>query len=334
MLNIQHLEHLEHLLDIPREQLIRVSDTTPAYVKELTAWDPTRPEKPRPVIAVSGELRAIQERLLSRLFRKKLKPAPCSYGGVKGKTIVANALAHRENDFLYLADISDFFRTISNTRVNRFLMNEQRCSPPVARLLTKLCTYEFHLALGLVTSPILADQILNNVDRAILGACTAVGMNYTRWVDDIAISAKFDLEDSGIPALISRIFNQHGFTINTAKDEYGRLADGTAITKIRITRGRPDVSVKYLHELERQLVDHASLSRGQAFQGPFLSAKQLKGKILYVCWINPARKKALLRQFVRINWFKLNVQARSRGLVGLRRMVTQRGVVPAGFADT
>jgi hypothetical protein len=212
-------------------------------------------------------------------------------------------------------------------------MNELRCSPAVAHLLTKLCTYEYHLALGLVTSPILADQILRRVDNGIAGACAAAGMIGTRWVDDVAISAKFDLEESGIPDLIARIFSRHGFKINESKDEFGRISEGFAITKVRLLKGHPDVTATYLREVERQLSDHASLSRGGKFQGPLQSQRQLRGKIMHVCWINPARKKRLLSLLDRIDWFNLHLHSHSRRLVVLRRTVSQRGFTPAGYPE-
>ena len=50
------------------------------------------------------------------------------------------------------------------------------------------------LALGLITSPILADQMMDCVDDRIGGACRKAGLVYTRYVDDLTISGPYDLE--------------------------------------------------------------------------------------------------------------------------------------------
>ena len=48
-------------------------------------------------------------------------------------------------------------------------------------------------------------------------------MKYTRFVDDITISGKFDLEASGIPAVVEDIIKRHGFRLAAKKTAYGSL---------------------------------------------------------------------------------------------------------------
>ena len=66
-------------------------------------------------------------------------------------------------------------------------------------------------------------------------------MKYSRYVDDLAISGGFDLAESGFAASVSSILSEHGFSMHLDKSVFGRLAEGTPITKITIRNGHPDV---------------------------------------------------------------------------------------------
>ena len=78
-----------------------------------------------------------------------------------------NAERHLRSQFAFSCDIMEFYPSIHSSRVYRLFAKIQGCSPDVARLLTRLCTYRYHLALGLITSPLLADQFLT-IDETLL----------------------------------------------------------------------------------------------------------------------------------------------------------------------
>lgn len=231
-------------------------------------------------------------------------------------------------NFSFLTDISSFYPSISNSRVHRFFLKTTNCCPDVARILTRICTYNYHLALGLVTSPILADQILRDVDSRISGLCAARNARYSRYVDDITISAKFDLKDSGIPKLICEIFADHGFRLNNQKTEYGRISEDLPITKIRLSSNQPDATAAYIAEVKRRISDHRSLASGGRFRGPFQSESQLRGKINFIAWVNPRRREPLLSDFQKIDWDGANREALRRGLVVAKKCTTRLGASP------
>ena len=168
MLNLYTIKRVADIIDVPCDKLVYVADHTEKYVRRKTLYDPTRLDRankrPRDVIAITGDWRRIQARLYRRIFSPRIDVSQISYGGVSGRGIKPNALAHSKNTFLYVADVSDFFRSISNDRIFRLFRKQLGCSPTVARLLTKLCTFDYHLALGLVTSPILSDEVLRPID--------------------------------------------------------------------------------------------------------------------------------------------------------------------------
>ena len=65
---------------------------------------------------------------------------------------------------------------------------------------------------------------------------------------------------------------------------------------------RLDVSKEYAATLDRLFSDVARLARGEEFIGPYLTMQQLRGKIEFVCWVNPGRRASLEARFKKINW--------------------------------
>jgi RNA-directed DNA polymerase len=319
MLNIRQVKHLAASLYLPAERLIEVANNADTFCEELTLFDPAKPDKPREVLNVKGELRKAQDRLLRGVLMTKLSPSDYSHGGVRGRHILTNVAQHIDSVRVFTADITDFYPSISHNRVYRLFVEKFQCSPDVARICTKLCTYRHHLALGLITSPFLADQILVPVDRRIGAACRKPGLVYSRFVDDLAISGDFDLQGSGFERLVRKILEENGFLIHPNKIRYGRFADGAAVTKITIRNGHPDVRREYLEELERQLEDLKQLAGGGEFCGPYYTRNQVAGRVQFVCWVNPSRRKKMLGAFARVPWQKVEQEAELRGLVARRK---------------
>ena len=323
MLRIRQVKHLAHRLGVTVKVLEKVAETPKRWCEELELHDPARPTKKRDVLNVRGQLREMQSRMLRNVLLPALPVSEFSHGGVRGRNIKTNVEPHLKSPFVFTTDISAFFPSISNSRVYRLFAGAFECSPDVARFCTRLCTYEHHLALGLITSPILADQVLAEVDERIAEACRSAGLVYTRYVDDLTISGSFDLQRSGFPGLFERILMEHGLHINPDKHCLGRIT-GVPITKIRVNRGHLDVRREYLAEVERQLADAARLAAGGQFNGPYYTQGQLCGRVQFVCWVNPSRRRTLVRQFRAIRWDKVSEEAKRRGLVASKKSLTKR----------
>ena len=332
MLRIRAVEHLAGALSTSIEQLQRVLAKPDLYYEELVLIDPAKPGKRRTVVDVRGDMRIFQSRLYRRLLLPKCTPSAYSHGGVPHRSIKTNVGPHLQSGFVFKADISNFYPSIHFRRVYKLFAEQFECSPDVARLCTRLCTYRYHLALGLITSPILANQVLRRVDRRIAGACHKVGLIYTRYVDDIAISGPFDLATSKVPELIEGILAKDGFQTNPSKHNFGRLDGHTSITSVRPKDGHYDVTTEYAVELDRQIADAANLARGDEFHGPYFTRSQILGRVRFACWVNPRRRRRLIRKFRAIDWHKVKAEAQNRGLIQskkvLRKKEETKGALP------
>jgi retron-type reverse transcriptase len=324
MLRIRQVKHLARRLGVAVKVLEKVAETPDRWCEELVLLDPAKPTKSRHVLNVRGQLRQLQSRMLRNVLLPALPASRYSHGGVRGRHIKTNLEPHLESTFVFTTDISNFYPSISHDRVYRLFTKTFECSPDVARLCTRLCTYDHHLALGLITSPILADQVMHPIDERIGRACRKANLIYTRYVDDLTISGPYDLAKSGFADLVQRMLGEHGFAVNPSKHHFGRLEAGTPITKIRVNRGHPDVRREYLAELERQLADAARLAAGGQFDGPYYTQGQVWGRVQFVCWVSPSRRRTLVRKFRVICWDKVNEEAKRRELVAAKKVLAKR----------
>ena len=327
MLHIGYDKLLARMLGTTRAELNDILDNADEYFDELSLFNPKKPDKPRDVISVRGKLRTFQAKFYRKVLLRKLSVSPHSHGGVKGRNIKTNAKPHLNSRYIYKIDLQDFFPSIKQPRIYRLFNSKFACSPPVAKLCTRLCTYEHHLALGLITSPILADQIMQSVDTRIGSMCDNAKLEYTRFVDDLTISGPFDFEESGIPDLINQILLESGLTPNPKKYVYGKIDNGISITGIRKNQeGKIDVEEEYALKVEEQLEASKSLELGN---WPDLSClyhtpAQIRGRIDHIKWINESRGKKLLNIYKKINWSRVDEEARKLKLVVSKKRLTKK----------
>jgi hypothetical protein len=172
------------------------------------------------------------------------------------------------------------------------------------------------------------------VDERISGICRMLGLVYTRFVDDLAISGPFNLETCGVPGLVRRILNEHGFRCNPDKDQFGPVGGGGVVTRLRFPNGHPDVQRAYVEELERQLADAASLGKCGPFEGPYFTESQIWGRVQFVCWVNPGRRRRLRARLANIDWGCVRQEARRRGLEAVVKRVVYGNLVEPDVRST
>jgi hypothetical protein len=311
-------------LEVSPRRLVEVAETAPSYYEDLVLIDPARPNKVRAVLNVVGPLRRLQRLLHDRVLSPARRPTKYSHGGIPGRNIRTNAAPHLESTYVYTTDIADFYPSVHYTAVYKLFAGEFACSPDVARICTKLCTRDFHMPLGLITSPILADCLMERADRRIGRMCERSGLIYTRYVDDLTISSAYPVESGSYPKLISKILCDYGFKTNPTKEDMGRLSEGKRITKLCVKRGRLDVSPEYLASIRSQLENAAVLARGGDLDEPYYTPAQIHGRIQFVVWVNLGRRRELMRAYRSVDWEAVEREALARGLVQVRKRLVKK----------
>ncbi len=188
------LAKLERRLGIPRERLRAVGAHAGAYYKPFVKKEKERPfprkfkaTKKRIIDNPTGELKRIQREINGKILRPIVLPLYLC-GGVKGRTVLDNVMLHLGAAVLVTMDIRNFFPSISNRQVYMVWSQILGFSAAIGRVLTRLTTFERHLPQGAPTSTLLANLVLYAVDGPIRTECARHKVQYSTWVDDLALS--------------------------------------------------------------------------------------------------------------------------------------------------
>ncbi len=147
--------------------------------------------KYRELLPPVDPLKKIQSKIYNQL--QKITLPQCMYGAVQGSNNVFNALEHIENKYFLTIDLKDFFKRVNNKQIHKVFI-DNGYSWDVARILTKLTTYEYGLPQGAPTSPTLANLAFKKTVLQLLDLIRAYDITFTVFLDDLTFSSKKDFE--------------------------------------------------------------------------------------------------------------------------------------------
>ena len=230
-------------------------------------------------------------------FLQTIYLPPTLQGAVPGRSPLSNAVLHVNSEIVISLDIKDFFPSVHYTRVYKLflLLN---CSPIVAKLLTRITTYEGALAQGFPTSSTIANLLLKELEPRISKLCAQHGLKFSFFQDDLTISG--NLKAKRLSSLFSRIIEQCGFTLNKEKTKLATKNERQTVTGV-IANQKPNISKSYYRNL-RATIHNCSINgivheSQKAGMEPDKFIRSIQGKIDWVITLNPARGEKLLAQF-------------------------------------
>jgi RNA-directed DNA polymerase len=248
-----------------------------------------RKGKIRDLYVPIGRLRQILDNLQGLLQRIDLPSF--IHGGRRGYSIFSNAADHRNKPMLVSFDIKDFFPSVSHRMVYEMFNKHQECSPDVARVLTRLVTYEGHLPQGSPTSTIVACLVVERLSKRLNGLARSHAGSYSQFVDDGTMSGPKHL--CRLIRTIQAIVSQEGFNLNNKKTKVMNSRREQVVTGIRVNSGFDAPSEK-VKEVELLLSDLQS----RIDAGLSISKKamlSLEGKIRFIGRLNPGIAKHMMK---------------------------------------
>ena len=188
-------------------------------------------KKERLITSPSKNLKQRQKWILNYILYN-FNAIDCAHGFTKTKSIVTNAKCHVNKKEIGCLDIKDFFPSISAKQIFDVFRNFGY-GEELAMELCKLCTYEDCLPQGAPTSPMLSNIVFAPIDSEILQYSKENNLVYTRYADDITISADEDI--SNHLCEVKKIIQKYGFEINEQKthimkDNYRKMVTGLVVT--------------------------------------------------------------------------------------------------------
>jgi retron-type reverse transcriptase len=254
--------------------------------------------------------RWVFEQIVSRL------PAePPAQGFLRGRGILTNAQAHQGRKVVVNLDLEGFFPSIGFPRVRK-VFERLGYSPAVATIFALLCTecprrgmtldgvcYQVATAprglpQGACTSPGLSNQVARRLDRRLGGLAAKLGLNYTRYADDLTFSGDDSLEGrvGYLLARVRHIAQDEGFRVNEAKTRVLRRHRAQTVTGL-VVNDRPGVPRAEVRRIRAIL--HQARSDGldrQNREGIPNFRAWLRGKIAFVAMARPELGAHLLAQ--------------------------------------
>lgn len=147
----------------------------------------------RTIAQPTAEIKALQRVMLSE-YVSKLPVSDAATAYRKGVGILHHASLHTKNSYLLKLDFKDFFSSIKDTDFLKHLRKYSDLSPEDAKLLTSLFFWRpkgqrgLILSIGAPSSPAISNTVLYELDTAIAKYCSAHGVTYSRYADDLAFS--------------------------------------------------------------------------------------------------------------------------------------------------
>jgi hypothetical protein len=167
----------------------------------LLAWFVEKPEKSYREFQISkrvGGTRTIEspriflkvtQRLILHFFLSDLRVHNAVYSFRHGRSPAANAIQHEGLKFIGGLDIRNYFGSVTLDMLVKCLV-ENGFNLDLAKKLGRLLTRRDLLPQGAPTSPILSNALLFGFDENMTFVCAELGLNYTRYADDMVISGE------------------------------------------------------------------------------------------------------------------------------------------------
>lgn len=212
-------EHIDFLMMVnsnPNQYFETIKIKTGTKVREIVKY---RDDE-------NGKLARELHETINACLKKAYTYSEYSYAYKKGENIKTCVDNHLEGMGFLKYDIRKFFNSISIELLDKKMIKEFGIDPQYINQLKSVltsCSYANQIPLGFVTSPILSDIFMKDVDYKISAAIEKYDCVYTRYADDILISSKqmigVDVYKE-IDSVVKKIMSENGLITNDKKNQY------------------------------------------------------------------------------------------------------------------
>jgi len=241
------------------------------------------------------ELKLLQRWLVEYIL-SSLKIHDSVYSYRVGVNIRDLALAHLHSNYLCRIDLKDYFPSIKDRDVRRLLRTtlKSMTKRDIWFISSIVCRFG-QLTIGAPSSPIISNAIMYPLDHAISALCDKNGATYTRYADDLHISAKKqDVIGSIVPKIIKLIHEinsprlrvNHKKTIHTSRKHRMMIAGLTISSERKISIGR---------ERKREIKSLVFKYTNDQLKEPEI--QYLRGMLAYIKSVEPSFIKRLQKKY-------------------------------------
>jgi len=183
--------------------------------------------KKRWICAPKVWLKSVQWWILENILRA-YEPPEYVFGFCQGRGPLDNAQYHSGAKHILNVDIKDFFPSVTEAQVTDCFLS-LGYNYEVSELLADLTTYKGSLPQGAPTSPAISNLVLKGFDAKVRHYFQPKKILYSRYADDITLSAQFKIGRVDLYILISDLL-ESGFELNNAKTKFMGHGDRMEVT--------------------------------------------------------------------------------------------------------
>jgi len=182
-----------------RAQIALQVNVQPAFIEQVVAG-PAKFYGEMTIPKANGELRTINppkkplraaQRALLRVLYQRLRIPSYLHGGIPRRSIFSHASLHVGHTMVATLDVKSFFPSTTRRHVEPVFVTAGIVGEALEDALA-LTMLDDSLPQGSPTSCLLANLAFVPVDQKFLRLCKHKSLNYSRYVDDIAISGDYE----------------------------------------------------------------------------------------------------------------------------------------------
>ncbi|MDH1315247.1 retron St85 family RNA-directed DNA polymerase [Shewanella xiamenensis] len=236
-------ELLASLLFMDDEEIISFATSSPYRYKVYSIAKRNSSER-RIIAHPSKELKFIQ-RLIIQQLTVILPVHKAAIAYTKGLSIKDNARPHANSKYLLKMDLKDFFPSINPSL---FFKECKKNGIDFSDLDMKILegflfwkrrrTTNLVLSIGAPSSPLVSNFILFKFDEIISNHCAILGINYTRYADDLTFSTNEKNVLLSFPAYVRKVLNtlyEGQIKVNLKKTVLSSKAHNRHVTGVTLT---------------------------------------------------------------------------------------------------
>jgi RNA-directed DNA polymerase len=281
----------------------------------------------RRVIYIPSEALKREQKALVNFFLKHFKVSPVCYSYRKGIGIKEMAYRHIGSKTVICIDIKDFFHSITDEHIRDILdkrFDEKLNKHFITYIVSVVChpkyIYEdgklreiskntsplLITPQGAVTSPVISNIVFYHIDNKLKEFAKHNSLTYTRYADDIIISAKERLAETRITKILQYVQNmieykrkasytQTGFKVNEAKTKIYHHGQRMLVCGVVVNDKTVSVPKKYRRQVRAEI--HTvleALKHGKHIDSEVI--EKLRGKVNWINHINSMQGKWFIQK--------------------------------------
>lgn len=294
------IDHLCLLIGIKKADLTKFIYADHCFYTQFQI--PKKSGGKRELDVPSADLKYIQRWILDNIL-SNMHVSEFATGFYDNRSILDNAKRHTGQSYVINMDLKDFFPSISFNKVF-MIFKYYGYTKEVSFVLSKLCTFNYHLPQGSPASPYLSNISCLKLDARLSALAQLYHANYSRYADDITFSGTDEIV--GIINLSKKIINEEGFIVNDKKTRIAYSHQKQEVTGLIVNNDTVRVDKRYKRKLYQELyycekygvADHMQrINCNKAF-----FKEHLYGKAYFVNMVEPDEGKKLFEILERIQW--------------------------------